>query len=323
MKNRVLCCVFVAVLVATLAPTFAVAGQTETGNGCPSGAHFNLNIIGMAKGKNIDPSADTSGGRRIFVQLGNKDSAATTKILLVEGAEFNVLDYDGTDGQAKFQLPNPDPDNDGITQYSVYLRVLGKPGGKIRMATAATDPDFGEITSDLSTVAVRTKGQQKFANVSSALLGIYAWVFDDTTGTWVYQRIPLFSDLLQDYLWKYDNYGARLVQLRFYEGVPTQMPDPVALPHLASISPMQGTVGTTVDVTITGANLDFNGAANDQTPTVTFGDNIAVNSVTVSSDTSMVVQVTIAAEAVVGWRPVTVTLADGSTYTIWFQVMLS
>jgi hypothetical protein len=28
----------------------------------------------------------------------------------VKGADFAVLDYDGTDGQAKFQLPNQDPD---------------------------------------------------------------------------------------------------------------------------------------------------------------------------------------------------------------------
>jgi len=320
MRKKIVCCVLAAPLVIMLMPALA-AGQTETGNGCPSGAHYNLNIIGMSHAKNVDPNSVTSDGHRVFVQLGNKDNAATTKISLVEGTDFAVLDYDGTDGQAKFQLPNPDPDGDGVTVYSVYLRVLGKPGGKIRMTTAATDPDFGEIVSDMSVVSVREKGQSKFANVSAALLYIYAWVFDDAQGTWVYQRVPLFSDLLQDYLWQYDNNGVRLAQLRFYEGVQTSVPDPQAVPHLASISPFQGTVGTTLNVTITGVNLDFNGAANDQTPVVSFGNDITVNATTVSSDTSVVVQITIGATAVLGWRPVSVKLADGSVMTIWFQVL--
>ncbi len=316
-----MCCILAAPLVIMLMPALAAADQTETGNGCPSGAHYNLNIIGMSHAKNVDPNSVTSDGHRIFVQLGSKDNTATTKISLVEGTDFGVLDYDGTDGQAKFQLPNPDPDGDGVTVYSVYLRVLGKPGGKIRMTTTATDPDFGEIVSDMSVVSVREKGQSKFANVSAALLYIYAWVFDDATGAWVYQRIPLFSDLLQDYLWQYDNNGVRLAQLRFYEGVATTVPNPQDVSHLALITPFQGTVGTTLDVIITGVNLDFNGAANDQTPVVSFGNGITVNTTTVTSDTSVAVQITISATAALGWRPVSVTLPDGSVLTIWFQVV--
>jgi len=321
MSNSVFGRALATALVIILVPVLVDAGQTETGNGCPSGAHYNLNLIGMANAKNVDPTSVTSDGHRIFVQLGTKDNAATTKIQLLEGADFGVLDYDGTDGQAKFQLPNPDPDGDGVTQYTVYLRVLGQPGGKIRMATSATDPDYGEIVSDMAVVSVRDKGQSKFANVSAALLYIYAWIFDDTAGTWVYERVPLFSDLLQDYLWQYNNNGVRLAQLRFYEGVSTQVPDPLAVPHLASISPTQGSVGMTMDVTITGENLDFNGPATDQTPAVNFGQDITVNSTTVTSDTSMVVQVTIGATATVGWKPVTVTLADGTSLTIWFEVI--
>jgi len=319
MVRKVVYWAFATVLVVGLVPGSILAGTTQTGNGCPSGAHYNLNIIGMEKAKNVDPNSVTSQGHRIFVQLGSKDNKATTKILLVEGTDFAVLDYDGTDGQAKFQLPNPDPDNNGITEYSVYLRVLGKPGGKIRMTTSATDPDFGEIVSDLSVVAVRDSGSMKFANVSAALLYIYAWIYD--AGEWTYQRIPLFSDVLQDYLWSYDNNGVRIAQLRFYEGVQTQVPDPLSIPHLASITPYQGTRGTSMSVAIAGANLDFNGAANDQVPTVALGAGITVDSMTVTSDTLLTVQITIAADALAGWRPVTVTLADGTSMTIWFEVL--
>jgi hypothetical protein len=319
MKRKVFVGVLAAVMVVGLVPTAACAATAVTGNGGPSGAHYNLNLIGMAKPKNVDSDSLTSDGHRIFVGLGSKDNTATTKIQLLEGTDFAVLDYDGTDGQAKFQLPNPDPDGDGITQYSVYLRVLGKPGGKIRMATGATDPNTGEVVSDLGVVSVREKGQMKFANVSAELLYIYAWVYED--GTWTYERVPLFSDLLQDYLWSYDNNGARLVQLRFYEGVPTEAPDPALTPHLQSIEPYQGTVGTSMSVTLTGVNVDFNGPADDQTPAVDFGSDIAVESVAVTSDTTLVAQIVIDGAATPGWRPVTVTFGDGLVMTIWFQVL--
>ncbi len=179
MKRKVFVGVLATMVVVGLVTTSAAAATSETGNGGPSGAHYNLNIIGMEKAKNVDPASVTSDGHRIFVGLGSKDNTATTKILLEEGTDFAVLDYDGTDGQARFQLPNPDPDNDGITQYSVYLRVLGKPGGKIRMATSAMDPEVGEVVSDLRVVSVRDKGQMKFANVSAALLYIYAWIYEE------------------------------------------------------------------------------------------------------------------------------------------------
>jgi hypothetical protein len=206
----------------------ALAGQ---GNDVPSGPHYNLNLIGVKNAKNVD--FDGGDGHRIFVGLGSKDGdASRTRILLTEG-EYAVLDANGTDGEAAFQLPNPDPENDGVTVYSVYLRVLGKPDGRIRMATAATDPLTGEeVVSDLQVVEVRDSpahGNNKFDNVSAELLYIYAYVAVgvDAGGNYIYEymRVPLFSSLLQDYLWIYDNNGAKLVQLRFYE-VPTTVPDP-------------------------------------------------------------------------------------------------
>ena len=114
---------FVVVALLLVAMTVPVSA----GNGAPSGPHYNLNIIGVPHDKN--PNIGCGSGHRIFVDLGKKDNAANTKILLRDG-DFAVLDCDGTDGEAKFQLPNPDPENDGVTEYSVYARALGKPGGK-------------------------------------------------------------------------------------------------------------------------------------------------------------------------------------------------
>lgn len=176
------------------------------GNGAPSGSHFNLNIIGVPRGK----SASLTGnqGRRIFIAL-----EGTSRILLKEGAEFLVLDANGTDGSASFQLPSPDADGDGVTTFSVFARPLGKPGGSSRITTCATDPVTGEPICSLNTlVSVRTKGKTSFTNVSRQLLFLDA----DIDGDGVVDRLSLFDPALQDFLWQVDNAGLRLLQLRFY-----------------------------------------------------------------------------------------------------------
>jgi hypothetical protein len=140
--------------------------------------------------------------------------SGSAKINLAEGTDFLVLDANGTDGTAAFQLPNPDPDNDGVTAYSVFARALGRPGGSSTTTTCATDPTTGDLyCSTESMVLVREGGRSSFENVSRELLYIYA----DLDGDGDIDRVPLFSDDLQDYYWQYDNNGLHLAQLRFYE----------------------------------------------------------------------------------------------------------
>lgn len=179
-----------------------------------NGPHYNLNLIGVPKEKSA--SMDDNNGHRIFVKLeGN------TKIMLSEGP-FDVLDANGTDGTAAFQLPNPDPENDGVTAYSVFARALGTPGGSATLTTCATDGETGdEYCSFYSAVFVRERGnpgKPTAKNVSRDLLYVYV----DLDGDGSLERYPLFSDELQDYFWSYDNNGLKLVQLRFYE-LPTDV----------------------------------------------------------------------------------------------------
>ena len=187
------------------------AAQSETGNGAPSGAHYNLNIIGVPEDKTADLSG--SNGHRIFVPLeGN------CRINLSPG-DYQVLDGNCTDGPAAFQLPNPDPDNDGVTAYSVFARALGKPGGNSTTTTCFDDAQTGDqYCSIYSMILIREKGQSKFDNVSKELLYVYA----DTDGDGIVERIPLFNDILDQYFWSYDNNGLKLAQLRFYE-IPTNV----------------------------------------------------------------------------------------------------
>ena len=196
-----------AALLGSLTMGAAHAGTSATGNGAPSGAHYNLNLIGVSKGKTAP--MDGANGHVIFTNLfGN------SKINLQEG-DFQVLDANGTDGNgATFQLPNPDPDGDGVTAYSVFARALGKPGGKATATSCYIDSAGDTYCSTEQVVLVRGTGKSSFDNVSKELLTVCM----DTDGDGVCDtRTPLFSDANGSYLWSYDNNGLRLAQLRFYE----------------------------------------------------------------------------------------------------------
>jgi hypothetical protein len=320
MKSRIP----IALLVATVASIGLVmtapASQTLTGNGCPSGAHYNLNIIGVANPKTADMT-DTSG-HSLFVPL--EGNVKIGLALAPAGESFAVIDRNGTDGNgAKFQLPAADPCNTGITQYSVFARPLGKPNGKAKMTTGATDPTTLE---DVYSVCVlnleRTKGQQKFDNVSAELLYIYAYVYagpgpDGIVGTaddvYTFQRVPLFDTALQDYFWSYDNNGLKLLQLRFYEGVAATVPD------IVTVSPASGPQGASaLMLTITGTDIALGTGAG-----VTFANaGITVNSVTKVDNNTLNVDINIAADAALGTGAVTVTRTDdGQTFIGGFEIV--
>lgn len=186
----------------------SAAADAGPGNGAPSGAHYNLNIIGVDNPKTADMTGNE--GHRIFVPLkGN------AKIWLTEAPSFEVYDANGTDGNgASFGLPNPDPDNDGVTEYSVYARALGTPGGASQTTTCAYDATTAETyCSTYSMVLTRDSGKSSFTNVSTELLYIYA----DFNADGVIERYPLFSNDTLQYYWDYNNQGLKLAQLRFYE----------------------------------------------------------------------------------------------------------
>lgn len=188
--------------------------------GAPNGAHYNLNIIGVPKEKSAEMTGNNGG--RIFVPLAGK-----TKIMLIEGSDYAVLDANGTDGSASFQLPNPDADGDGVSSYSIYARALGTPGGSVTIRTCA-DADltdgYVEVCSAEPLTLTRTKGgAPKFSNVSTELLTILVPTdILNADGTVLLEsgRYTIFDDALENYFWEYDNNGLKLLQLRFYE-IPT------------------------------------------------------------------------------------------------------
>src|SRR3989449_3976286 len=150
----------------TASTTTSTGGQTVTGNGAPSGPHYNLNIHGVAKGG----SASTgSNGHDIFVPLQGQ-----CKIALSPGT-YQVLDPNCLDGSAGFQLPNPVASTTTTavtTIYSVWARALAKPGGSSSTTTCATDLAGTLVcsTAQFVTVVTRSNGKSVFSNATSSLL---------------------------------------------------------------------------------------------------------------------------------------------------------
>jgi hypothetical protein len=193
----------------------------NAGNGAPSGPHYNLNLIGVDNGKN--PNMDAGSGNVIFVGLGTKKSTLTTNILLNQSFDgtFQVLDKNGTDGTASFELPAPGT-------YTVWARALGAPGDSAKITTCASDvAGNGAVTDTVCStenqVFVRGTGKSTFKDVTTSLTTIVIDAISEsaafaacggTNQTSI--RVSLFDPCLEGYFWKYDNNGLRLLQIRFY-----------------------------------------------------------------------------------------------------------
>jgi hypothetical protein len=207
----------------TLGSTSSSSGNTAnvwtsitsmlTGSGAPSGAHYELQIIGMSKDKTADMTGDN--GHRIFVDLGTKDGAAVrTNIMLQQSTDgtFGVLDANGTDGTASFKLPAPG-------SYAIYARAVGTPGGTSKITTCATDPvTLQQVCSTTNQVFIRTAGGSKFKDVTVPLTTINL----DASLTTIISAcgattVSLFDPCLEGYLWAYDNNGLKNLQVRFYQ----------------------------------------------------------------------------------------------------------
>jgi len=191
----------------TLKTAQTFSGQTTTGNGAPSGAHYDLNIHGVVQGGSASIG---SNGHDIFVPLQGK-----CNISLSPGS-FQVLDPNCLDGNAAFQLPNPVASTTTTTittTYSVWVRALAKPGGSSSTTTCATDLTGTLVcsTSQYVSVVTRSNGKSVFSNVSGDLLFVSQCINGQLT------RTPLFAATLQNYFWSYDNNGLKLEQLRLYQ----------------------------------------------------------------------------------------------------------
>jgi hypothetical protein len=212
------------------------------GNGAPSGAHYNLNIIGVENGTNL-PDLTGSNRHTIFVALFNSGDTHSN-IWLTQGP-FTVCDGNAFDAAhdcdtgaaignkmgAVFRLPcdtefPADVACVGYSQeYEIWARALGSPklinglppGATITLCAfdVATQTEVCNLNENVVTLG-RTKGKSTFQDVTKDLTILQS----PTLG-----NFPLFAAGFEDWVWQYQNKGLRLAQLRFYaEGPPTTLP---------------------------------------------------------------------------------------------------
>jgi len=177
-----------------------------------NGPHYNLNLIGKKEGWSGGGSYDNPNRHTIFVPEDTKDfhfNIGTEQdpewldgitIWMTRGTEFAVLDGNGCDGVARFQL--------GPGKYKVYIVAKAKPGGDTDITSWIYDPDTTELYNQVGTLNVGEHSK----NWKDAT-GLFYY-----KGVWVFDYLESFASGVPDdaYFWQYDNNGNKLVKVRFY-----------------------------------------------------------------------------------------------------------
>jgi hypothetical protein len=228
------------VVAAILSWAFAVPAFAGVGSIPDNGTHYNLNIIGVPKGKKVDMT--DSHRRTIFVPLDTAGNlTGKIKISYVKNTQnptaFEVLDGNGTDGQATIAVPYqvcPDVATGctDLLSYNVYAVALGKPSGVAVVEARCTyDSDVVDATGKIGTCEdtlqmgsfslKREAGTPKPTDISdvfraSGCLDLNKSGLCDT-GDLTFSNLWIFNIAqLTSYFWDYSNTSLKVMQVRFY-----------------------------------------------------------------------------------------------------------
>ena len=171
--------------LALLSPSPAWSGPGPI----PPGAKlvFNFNVLGYPADKTYQ--GDCGEGHRIFV---NRDAkGAQVRVENSASGNWSIVDCNATaDHQAVLSSSQ-------ATVLDIYVRILGKPGGNIKVCGGPTvDPLTGETLCLLGTIDLTRGKNSKFQLAPSAM----------------------FDASLEDVMWSVDtNKDFRIAQFRVYQ----------------------------------------------------------------------------------------------------------
>ena len=197
MRSRI---ILSALALATIVGMVAIAG---TGNGAPSGQHYNLNIIGVPNPKQVD--FDGGNGSRIFVSR-----TGSTWFYVHGGTSYDVLDRNGTDGKVGTSISDPGivfpyegiPGLGGQWKVQIYVRLLGPKDSTVDWSTYV--PSF-------------LAGKPTIVDGSTTWYLYESFQLDRTSTKFQLKTSQLLPDAYQDVLWVLDPTNKfRIVQMRIY-----------------------------------------------------------------------------------------------------------
>ena len=211
-------------------PTLDEKGNNGNGNGNGNGIdltgyHYNLNLIG--KKANWSGGGNYEGNRHtMFVPesteglsftVGSYTILDSIKISMTQGTEFEVVDGNWFDDEeCAFQL--------GAGKYEVYIVAKAKPGGSTYIkGWVYCEENGGEFLFGIGDVTV-TKSK-KWKDITE-LFYVSEGEEPDTIGllsnkdnVWVFDYLTALGDAgytNAEYFWQYQNFGNKLVKVRFY-----------------------------------------------------------------------------------------------------------
>jgi hypothetical protein len=116
--KKAICIALCAMMALCAIPAMAAPADAVKPGIDFNGAHYTLNILGK---KNVGGDFDNPDRHTMFVPLDGD-----ANITMTQGDEFAVLDGNGMDGDAIFQIPSGEAKN-----FKVYVVSLGKPGNGV------------------------------------------------------------------------------------------------------------------------------------------------------------------------------------------------
>lgn len=230
------------IAIALIGVFLASDGQAQNrnnGNGAKVGKDgFMLNVIAFEQcpsGEFLDSNRHQIAVQANYTGEASNKAIKINKIFLKSGEEFWVQDGNACDNGARFYLPIDETNCENcapgeeptFTQYEVYSRVVGKPGGKATVTSCVEFEVEDLLTEEIALetlcsvsdnvwVGTRTVGkgkeQNKWDNVSAELLTVCIDTDDDSVCD---ERVGLFDSYGVDYWWNWDTQGRPHVQLVF------------------------------------------------------------------------------------------------------------
>ena len=225
----------------TLVAFALVAGTAlaQNANPCPGEKAYQVNIIGVPKGKKPDMTGNS--GHRIFVPLSGRSNIYMTGDTDSEtsglqcGNSFYVADANGTDSDGAELVVPCENVNEGSTDpgvcFDVFATALGTPGGNADVDVVCTfddtviDTDIEEgtcATGNIDFSLTRGHGKPVTQEITNFMRASGCFDVNDNlvcdSGDVTFNNVWIFNlDALEEYYWAYDNQGLRVSQVRFCE----------------------------------------------------------------------------------------------------------